>query len=295
MHAKNCVIAASPGISHNSTTMHNSKSSTPLSSKDIHKYHNSNHGAGQSFYYSRSQKMTLYMTLPKRSRFPSRIFAPSVVKIEWLPLHGLASYNCSSYGDVDIALRGLLSRLLKKKKSWTAASNNATLCLGKVWLFNMSSEVDMRRNVVKRSSLDEPNRIHPNLTQDTTANGSFTSPLGKPYPFFVPSSVKSTLGSPVRLRIYVFVKEKDSQKQSCIWVWCNGGLWRLPMLTSGISSLVCSAPSPLRTWSNKISAAGVGMVISAQWELILGNSFGYTILSDFGKLPFPPACSFQEF
>ncbi len=30
--------------------------------------------------------------------------------------------------------------------------------------------------------------------------------------------------------------------------------------------------------------AGIGMVISAQWELVLGNSFGYTTLSAFGQL-----------
>jgi succinate-acetate transporter protein len=34
--------------------------------------------------------------------------------------------------------------------------------------------------------------------------------------------------------------------------------------------------------SNKCPVAGIGMVISAQWELVLGNSFGYTALSAFG-------------
>lgn len=33
---------------------------------------------------------------------------------------------------------------------------------------------------------------------------------------------------------------------------------------------------------NFFFVAGIGMVISAQWELILGNSFGYTALSAFG-------------
>ena len=27
---------------------------------------------------------------------------------------------------------------------------------------------------------------------------------------------------------------------------------------------------------------GIGMVVSAQWELVLGNSYGYTVLSAFG-------------
>lgn len=34
---------------------------------------------------------------------------------------------------------------------------------------------------------------------------------------------------------------------------------------------------------NFFFAAGLGMVISAQWELALGNSFGYTVFSAFGK------------
>jgi uncharacterized protein len=34
---------------------------------------------------------------------------------------------------------------------------------------------------------------------------------------------------------------------------------------------------------NFLFIAGIGMVISAQWELVKGNSFGYTILSAFGR------------
>lgn len=35
--------------------------------------------------------------------------------------------------------------------------------------------------------------------------------------------------------------------------------------------------------SNRNKVAGIGMVISAQWELVLGNSYGYTVLSAFGQ------------
>ncbi|PMD46838.1 hypothetical protein L207DRAFT_577680 [Hyaloscypha variabilis F] len=65
----------------------------------------------------------------------------------------------------------------------------------------MSSEENVRRNVIKRSSLEEADRIYPNLTQETAANGSVWSISGKPYPFFVPSTVESTLGSPIVLAI----------------------------------------------------------------------------------------------
>ncbi len=53
---------------------------------------------------------------------------------------------------------------------------------------------DVRRNVI-RSSLEDANRIYPNLTNDITAQG-FAS-AAQPYPFLVPSTVRSTLGSPV--------------------------------------------------------------------------------------------------
>lgn len=63
----------------------------------------------------------------------------------------------------------------------------------------MSSADEIRRNIVKRSSLEEANRVYHNLTNETTVNGGYNTPPGKPYPFFVPSTVKSTLGSPVSI------------------------------------------------------------------------------------------------
>lgn len=33
---------------------------------------------------------------------------------------------------------------------------------------------------------------------------------------------------------------------------------------------------------NFLFVAGIGMVVSAQWELVLGNSYAYTVLSAFG-------------
>lgn len=55
---------------------------------------------------------------------------------------------------------------------------------------------EVRRNIVQRSSLEKANReIYVKDTRDTE-NG-YDTPQGKPYAFFVPSTVKSTLGSPV--------------------------------------------------------------------------------------------------
>lgn len=43
---------------------------------------------------------------------------------------------------------------------------------------------------------------------------------------------------------------------------------------------------------NFFFVAGIGMLISAQWELVKGNSFAYTVLSAFGKLS---CCSVPQF
>jgi hypothetical protein len=52
------------------------------------------------------------------------------------------------------------------------------------------------------NGLGEANDIYSNLTNATTMNGGTLTPHEKPDPFFVPSTVKSTLGSPVRSHIY---------------------------------------------------------------------------------------------
>jgi hypothetical protein len=51
------------------------------------------------------------------------------------------------------------------------------------------------------NGLGEANGIYSNLTNATTMNGGTLTPHEKPDPFFVPSTVKSTLGSPVRSHI----------------------------------------------------------------------------------------------
>ena len=39
----------------------------------------------------------------------------------------------------------------------------------------------------------------------------------------------------------------------------------------------------LEALANWMRSSGIGMVVSAQWELVLGNSYGYTVLSAFGR------------
>ena len=45
---------------------------------------------------------------------------------------------------------------------------------------------------------------------------------------------------------------------------------------------------------NFFFVAGIGMVVSAQWELVRGNSYGYTVLSAFG-MPFSHITNYHAY
>ncbi|TVY47259.1 Acetate transporter protein patA, partial [Lachnellula cervina] len=114
-----------------------------------------------------------------------------------------------------------------------------------------------------RSSLEEANRIYQALTRESTLKDESSSPnIGTPYPFFVPSTVQSTLGSPTALAIGAFSTTLTTLSFSLMG-------WRGLDVTNVFIG-------------NFFFVAGIGMVVSAQWELVLGNSFGYTALSAFG-------------
>ncbi|CZT52987.1 related to Y.lipolytica GPR1 protein and Fun34p [Rhynchosporium secalis] len=125
----------------------------------------------------------------------------------------------------------------------------------------MASEGSVPRHIVRQSTLEEASRAYPTSILDSTGNGILT-PNGKPYPFFVPCTVKSTLGSPTALAIGAFSTTLTTLSFALME-------WR------GLSTTNVFI-------GNFFFVAGIGMVISAQWELILGNSFGYTALSAFG-------------
>lgn len=44
---------------------------------------------------------------------------------------------------------------------------------------------------------------------------------------------------------------------------------------------------------NLLLLAGLGLVITAQWEMVRGNTFAYTILSAFGKRTVAPGDRFE--
>ena len=78
----------------------------------------------------------------------------------------------------------------------------------------------------------------------------------------VPMTIKSQLGNPTALAIGAFATTLTTLSLSLM-------NWRGISITNVIIG-------------NFFFVAGVGMVISAQWELVLGNSYGYTVLSAFG-------------
>ena len=58
---------------------------------------------------------------------------------------------------------------------------------------------------------------------------------------------------------------------------------RSPMCTLATSSsLQVCVPKRLEECAFADFFTGIGMVISAQWELVLGNTYAYTVLSAFG-------------
>lgn len=78
----------------------------------------------------------------------------------------------------------------------------------------------------------------------------------------VPMTIKSQLGNPTALAIGAFATTLTTLSLSLMG-------WRGMSITNVFIG-------------NFFFVAGIGMVISAQWELVLGNSYGYTVLSAFG-------------
>ncbi|RDW77728.1 hypothetical protein BP6252_05781 [Coleophoma cylindrospora] len=127
----------------------------------------------------------------------------------------------------------------------------------------MSSNDSIKKNIVQPSSLEIASRdIYPSITNETTFGNRSSSPAGHPKVHFVPSTLKSTLGSPTALAI---------------------GAFSTTLTTLSLSLMEWRGVTTTNVYiGNFFFVAGIGMVISAQWELVLGNSFGYTALSAFG-------------
>jgi len=82
----------------------------------------------------------------------------------------------------------------------------------------------------------------------------------------VPITIKAQLGSPTALAIGAFATTLTTLSFALMG-------WRDLSVTNAFVG-------------NFFGVAGIGMVISAQWEIILGNTYAYTVLSAFGLFYF---------
>jgi hypothetical protein len=82
----------------------------------------------------------------------------------------------------------------------------------------------------------------------------------------VPITIKAQLGSPTALAIGAFATTLTTLSFALMG-------WRGLSVTTAFLG-------------NFFGVAGIGMVVSAQWELVLGNTYAYTVLSAFGLFYF---------
>lgn len=72
------------------------------------------------------------------------------------------------------------------------------------------------------------------------------------------------------------------------WLWQTGlaiGAFATTLTTLSLSLMQVRGVTTTNVYiGNFFFVAGIGMLISAQWEIVKGNSFAYTVLSAFGQL-----------
>lgn len=94
----------------------------------------------------------------------------------------------------------------------------------------------------------------------------------------VPITLKSQLGNPVTFILSRFA-DLSNREQTALAI----GAFATTLTTLSLSLMGWRNLSANNVFiGNFFFVAGIGMVISAQWELVLGNSYGYTVLSAFG-------------
>jgi succinate-acetate transporter protein len=95
------------------------------------------------------------------------------------------------------------------------------------------------------------------ISSPQSANGAFNVQY-----IPVPITIKAQLGSPTALAIGAFATTLTTLSFALMG-------WRGMSVTNAFIG-------------NFFGVAGIGMVISAQWEIVLGNTYAYTVLSAFG-------------
>ncbi|KAI9659546.1 MAG: hypothetical protein M1821_001805 [Bathelium mastoideum] len=108
---------------------------------------------------------------------------------------------------------------------------------------------------------DPEKREHDNLQHVHSNSSPGTSPNGTDF-VPVPRTIKSQIGNPTALAIGAFATTITTLSLSLME-------WRGVTVANAFIG-------------NFFFLAGIGMVVSAQWEIVLGNTYAYTVLAAFG-------------
>jgi hypothetical protein len=126
---------------------------------------------------------------------------------------------------------------------------------------NRAEQLEGLRNITTNQDFYEK------LAAGHSASASSSSPQSANGTFNVqyipvPITIKAQLGSPTALAIGAFATTLTTLSFALMG-------WRGMSVTNAFIG-------------NFFGVAGIGMVISAQWEIVLGNTYAYTVLSAFG-------------
>lgn len=126
---------------------------------------------------------------------------------------------------------------------------------------NRVEQLEGLRNITTNQDFYEKLAGGHSASASSSSPGSANGTLNVQY-IPVPITIKAQLGSPTALAIGAFATTLTTLSFALMG-------WRGLSLTTAFVG-------------NFLAVAGIGMVVSAQWELVLGNTYAYTVLSAFG-------------
>lgn len=126
---------------------------------------------------------------------------------------------------------------------------------------NRVEQLEGLRNITTNQDFYEKLASGHSASASSSAPNSTNGTLNVQY-IPVPITIKAQLGSPTALAIGAFATTLTTLSFALMG-------WRDLSVTNAFVG-------------NFFGVAGIGMVISAQWEIVLGNTYAYTVLSAFG-------------
>ncbi|KAM0708314.1 hypothetical protein Q7P35_004965 [Cladosporium inversicolor] len=126
---------------------------------------------------------------------------------------------------------------------------------------NRVEQLEGLRNITTNQDFYEKLASGHSASASSSAPNSTNGTLNVQY-IPVPITIKAQLGSPTALAIGAFATTLTTLSFALMG-------WRDLSVTTAFIG-------------NFFGVAGIGMVISAQWEIVLGNTYAYTVLSAFG-------------